>query len=302
MLAGSFLVLTILWIPLKQGYQQYYRFEQNKLKEIISGSAKIDLLFIGSSRTFYHVNPRIIDSTLQLNSFNAGIDGARLLEMDMVLRCFLAVHEKPSCVVLDISTSSFDISRNPIFNPNIYYPFLGDSIVYNSLSPYKRVGLMKAFPFLAVAEWDDILKAGALKGVFGKTQPLAPNYKGFLESGRDTMRLPFKRTFLKTDYAIRPEGKRLLDEIIMICRNNDIKLFFTYAPISILDDSKINPDFFPTLTEITTLNNIPFLNYSHLELSNNHKLFRDEHHLNSYGAAIYSRKLAEDLKTLYFSK
>jgi hypothetical protein len=297
-IALTTVVLVILTIPLRQGFQHYYQLEQDKLKEIISGTGKFDYLFIGSSRTYYHVHPKIIDSSLNVNSFNAGLDGARLTEINMVLKCYLAVHQKPAYIVADISTNSFDINRAPIFNPNIYYPFLNSPIVYKTISRYKRAGLLRALPFLRVAEWDEYLKAGAFKGSIGKSPIIPRNFKGYLESGNDTIKFPFKRFYQTSDFPVRPEGIMLLEEIIKLCSDNGVKLVLTYAPVYYQDSSVINPGFFTTLRSISEKYQIPFLDYRELQLNKNHLVFRDEHHLNTSGAEMYSRILADDLRNL----
>lgn len=290
--------LTLLYIPYRKGYKTYYSFEQTRLKEIIEGTTYYDALFIGSSRTYYHVNPKIIDSTLHLKSFNAGIDGGNIVEFNMILKSYLAHHPPPKYVIVDLSMSSLAIKEISVFNPNIYFPFLNNDVVYNCLKPYKRVGLLKFLPFLQLTESDDNIRQGVLAGLIGKRKPLPPTYKGYLESGTDTICLPYKMTYLTVYWPVEKEAVALLEETIGICKKNDIKLILSYSPVYQLKDEKMNPELFATITRICNKAHIPFLNYRHLSLNNNHLLFRDEHHLNKYGADIFSNILANDIKSL----
>lgn len=293
----SAVILTIVYLALINGYSRYYTFEQSKLREIIKGNEKFDILFIGSSRTLYHVNPKIIDSALNCNSYNAGVDGARLPEMNLMFKSYLVNHPPPEIVVADLSTTAFCLDENAFFNPNIYYPWLSNDIVYNSIAPYKRVGLLKTLPFLQLTEWDDHMLQGAIIGLTGKQKPLPADYKGHLKSGEDTIVLPFKMRYLTTNWPVHTSGISLLDEIITLCKKNHIKLIFTYSPVYQLKDEVVNEEFFPTVERIRAENEIPFLNYRHLPMNGDHLIFRDEHHLNTKGADIYSRLLAADLKT-----
>lgn len=289
---------ALIFIPFRKGYNTYFCFEQAKLKEIIEGKNYYDALFIGSSRTFYHVNPKIIDSVLNFKSFNAGIDGANIVEMNMILKCYLASHPAPKYVIADLPTGSLATQETPVFNPNIYYPFLKNKIVFNALKPYKRVSLLKYLPFLQITESDDNIKQGVVAGLAGKQRPLNPTYNGYLESGTDTISLPFKIKFLTTYFPIDNQGISLLEEIIEICEKNHIRLIISYAPVYKFKDEKMNPAFFPTLTNICNTNHTRLLNYRYLSINNNHLLFRDEHHLNKYGADIFSHILANDMKKM----
>jgi hypothetical protein len=291
-------LLDLVYVLFRRGYNKYNSFEQTRLSEIMNGKDTHDILFIGSSRTYYHINPRVIDTVLNANSFNAGIDGANLLETNLILNCYLASHPAPKYIVADLSTPAFDIRDASIFNPNIYYPFLNNKIVFNTLKPYKRVHLLRYLPFLQITECDDFLRQGAVAGLLGEKKPLDPNYKGYLESGRDSIPLPFKVTYLTTDYAVNNKGTDLLLQMINTCRKNNIRLIITYSPVYDKKDEKLNPKFFPTLETICDTTGTPFLNYRNIPLTQNHRLFRDELHLNKFGADIYSKLVAADLKYL----
>jgi hypothetical protein len=291
-------LLDLIYVVFRRGYNKYNSFEQGRMNVIINGKDYHDAVFIGSSRTYYHVNPRIIDTVLNINSFNAGIDGANLLETNLVLNAYLASHPAPKYIVADLSTPAFDIRESSIFNPNIYYPFLNNQIVFNTLKPYKRVHLLRYLPFLQITECDDFLRESAVQGLMGKKKPLDPNYKGYLESGRDSIPLPFKITYLTTDYAVRKKGTDLLLRMINTCREKNIRLILTYSPVYDKKDEKLNPAFFPTIEKICDTTGTPFLNYRSIPLTKNHRLFRDELHLNRFGADIFSDLLANDLKKL----
>jgi hypothetical protein len=293
-------LLDLIYVVFRRGYNHYNKFEQTRLKHIFNDTTYHDALFIGSSRTYYHINPKIIDTVMKLNSFNAGIDGANLLETNLILNCYLASHPAPKYVIADLSTPAFDIQPSSVFNPNIYYPFLSNKIVFNTLKPYKRVNLLRYFPFLQITECDDFLRQGAVAGLMGEIKPLAPQYKGYLESGRDTIPLPFRITYLTTDYPVNKKGTDLLLNMINTCRAHNIKLIVTYSPVYNNHDEKMNPEFFPTLTKICDTTGTTFLNYREITLSQNHRFFRDELHLNRFGADIFSRMLARDLNRMIF--
>jgi hypothetical protein len=290
--------LLALTFPLfRKGYNTYYACERGRLQEIIEGKTYYDALFVGSSRTYSHINPKVVDSVLNISSFNAGINGANLLETSLILKCYLASHPAPKYVIVDLSPGAFEMDEFPVFNPTIYYPFLGNKIVYNTLRKFKRVELLKYIPFLQMAECDDGIKQGALAGLIGKKEPGKTSYQGYIESKADTLALPFKPHYLKHYFAVDKKGTALLAEIIDICQKSKIRLFVTYSPVYDLKDEKMNSAFFPTIKTMCDTSLIPFLNYRYLALNKNHLLFSDEHHLNRHGANIFSALLASDIKT-----
>jgi lysophospholipase L1-like esterase len=287
----------------QKGYAKYHAVLQQNLDEVMKGVKNYNVLFVGSSRTLVHVNPKAVDSATGWDSYNAGIDGANLLEINLVLQCFLKKHMAPQLVVLELSTNAFDIERRPFFSPLKYYSYLDDSLVYRTLKPYKRAALLKYLPFTQLTEADDYSKTDALYGWLGKREVLKGDvYKGFEENGDDTITLPFHSGFDTSFYQITNKGKEILNEIISLCNQRNIKLVFTYAPEFYLIRKNLNPQFFQTIANSSIRNNIPFLDYRNCFICRNHQLFANPGHLNKKGAAVYSQLLAQDLKNIVGSK
>jgi hypothetical protein len=292
------LVLTVLYSFYSKGYERYYSFEHGRMKEIIEGKNSYDILFIGSSRTYYHVNPRIVDSITKLSSFNAGSDAANLLEMNLFLQCYLQSHQAPKVVVADIAKSAFNIGKRKFWNPNVYYPFLDHRIVFDTLARYESVFLYKHLPFTRFTAADDMLKQNSFLGYLGyKSVEKSKTYKGYWEKSTDTIALPFKRVYPIEMDPIDQHGVDLLNQIINTCNKNNIKLVLTYAPIYKLKDEK-SPHFFPTIEKVSKQHHIPFWNYRENAIGNNHRLFREEYHLNKQGAEVYTTMLAKDLNSM----
>jgi hypothetical protein len=293
------LILAILYRFYKNGYERFYSFEYDHLNEIIKGKENYDILFLGSSRTYYQVNPKIIDSVTKLNSYNAGLPGANILECNLVLQCYLYSHRPPKMVVVDIAENAFAIKKRPFWNPTIYYPFLNNPIVFDALKPYEHVYLLKYLPFLRFVEADDMTKQNSFLGYFQrKSVENKDFFKGYLSFGSDTITLPFRRKYPNISFAIEPKGVASLEKIATVCRNNNIKLVFTFAPVYDAKNSILNPDFFPTIEKVCSHYNIPLWNYKNHSIWNNHKLFVEELHLNPTGVNLYSTILAQNINKL----
>jgi hypothetical protein len=291
-------LLYSLYYFYRKGYDKYYSVQQSNLKEIFCSTTNYDILFIGSSRTLVQINPRLIDSITHLKSYNAGIDGSNLLEMEMVFKGYLEHHTPPKIVFVDLPTAAFDIERRPIFNLNMYLPFLSDSVVYNTLRPYEHVFLLRHLPFTQLTEADDYLKSDAFYGWIGKKEQLKGSfYKGYLENGNDTIAIPFKSAYDTSFYRIRESGINYLNEMISLCKSHGINMVITYAPEYYLIKRNLNPQFFETINKISSQNNIQFWNYRDQKICKDNRLFANPGHLNKKGADIYTILLANDINT-----
>lgn len=290
--------LYAIFFLYRTGYNRYYNSEIEALNEKLNGTAYHDLVFLGSSRTYMGINPKVIDSVTGLDTYNAGIMGAKFLEMNMVLQCYLKTRKPPKLLLLEMPPAGFDPDQRPIFNPNIYYPFLENDIVYRALKPFHRVWLFKHLPFSQLTEADDDLRQGALSGLFGQKSKAANFYKGYRNEGNDTIRLPFRQTYFNVRVPVTDKDNKYLKEIIQTCKERSIKVVVIYPPVYKYIQEQPYADYFPTVEKICAANNLPFLNYWDFEHKADHTIFTDQIHLNSTGTHLFSAMLANDVMNL----
>lgn len=286
----------------KSGYKEYYKYEYESLEEKINGRQPYDIVFLGSSRTLYEVNPKTADSVFNLTTFNAGIAGANTLETKIIFDCYLRSRPKPKLFVIDLSAAAFSIDMRPIYNPNIYLPFLNNPVVYEALKPYKRVFVLKHLPFIQLTESDDITRQHAIFGLTGKNKYSETDFfRGHQKSGSDSIKLPFKLTWPNTsNLPIDEKGIQYFRDMIRKCKALDIGIAAVYPPdYKEFRISLLPPTLLPTIARVCKEENIPFLNLRRHYLSQNHQMFKDEVHLNDKGTEIYTRLLAKKLIELF---
>ncbi len=92
-----------LIMTINKGYRKF----NMKFTELFEGHTNHDVLFLGSSRVYYLINPKIIDSVCGVDSYNAGIDGGNLFEFKTSFDAYLQNHPSPRLVVLNIDLHSF---------------------------------------------------------------------------------------------------------------------------------------------------------------------------------------------------
>lgn len=287
----------LLFFVYKLGYNRHYTHEIALMNERLNGKEPYDLLFLGSSRTCHQLNTQIVDSMVGAHSFNAGLDGIKLMEMNTILECYLQSHPTPKMVVMDLPPASFDGSMFPFFNQTLYYPFLDNEIVFNNLKGHRPVFLLKHFPFLQLTEVNDEMRQRAVAGLFGaRYSPPGAHYKGFSPPSADTIGLPF--TPQKGVHApINEKGINYLRRTIELCKARNIELVIMYPPAYKSFELELNPDFYSTAKRVCEEEGVTIKDYRDIEIKNDHRFFRDQTHLNKAGADLFSLLVANDIKT-----
>lgn len=296
-------ICQLSFLFLRKGLNQFYIHKTSRLTDLFLKDHPYDVLFIGSSRTHNSINPRIIDSICNVNSYNAGIEGGNLFEFTMTLEAYLSNHRQtPKLIVLTLDLASFDLKRK-LYDPIQYYPFLNNKIVSQTLAEnIHPVSYFKVFPFLELADYDDYTRTNCIKGNLNKTEILPGDfeYKGYLSNTENHIDTTiYKENLNTTTENIEKEAVKKLDGLILLCKKLNIQLIFTYAPEYKRGLQKAitnSDDILSYIKTIASENDIIFLRHDTLRLCQNPLLFSNPGHLNKRGAELYSVILANELK------
>jgi len=293
----SIILCEVSFIIINKGYRSF----NYQSTELILSKKHYDILYLGSSRILFHLNPLIFDSICDVSSFNGGINGARLTEIKTVFNAYLASHLKPKAIVLNLDLNSF--SGRYFFNYNHYFPYLENEVIKNSL---KSTGYYKfqyqLFPFLMLTEYDNVFRSNAFKGLAGEnlSEAFDYNYNGYLSNGFKT--LSYSDTTFKIHIEeIQEKNTSSLDEIIETCRMKDIAILFIYSPEFNSGQKRYvtNSDqIFALIDSIAHKNDIDFFRGDILELCNNPLLFANVDHLNEAGAKHFSLIYSNHVRSL----
>ena len=147
---------------------------------------------------------------------------------------------------------------------------------------------------------DDYNKENALRLLIGKGETAMPKAvsgdKGFVII--DEMQPGIVDSAI---LQMQEQSIATLNEIIKICKQNKIKLIFTYSPEFNLGYQKLiyNSDSILTMIgNIANQNNITYLRDDKLDICKEKDLFWNVNHLNKRGAMIYSAILAKEINTI----
>ena len=297
----SFLLCHVIYKVIEKGRDKYFYHSLPQFHELLEPTKPHDLLMLGSSRTHLHNDPKIIDSITGLNSFNAGIDGANMMSLYIMLNGYLETHPPPKLMLFEVAMFSFKVDESHPLDATFYFRYLDNKAVYNSMNEsWKYSGFFKYLPFLRLTEFDDINRTYGFKGLAGGKEVLyGKTYKGYAENSTDVISDTVTHSEFGCSFVSYSEkGRYYVDKILNTCRKNNIRVVIIYSP----EFRKLNyicPDgkkIIDTVDALANKYNYPFWNYLHHDICNNPAYFFNIGHLNKTGAEKFSEILAEDVK------
>ena len=270
--------------------------------ELIKGSTNHDIIFIGNSRVHSGINPYYIDSVTKLNSYNFGIGGAGAADILLTSTLYLQQHPAPKLVVISLNLST--LLKNDILKTRYQYLFfLGN----DTINKYMRQAgflttLVKIFPFLKYSFFDEYNRTSLF--VKGKPYPVFDHniYKGFININQHV------NGKAEGVYNSEKQTANLWDSAIMSLKNVVVKLqragcMIVFVSPPKRSDSGSREDPLQKMADtifagIAANYQVKWLHFENDPMYTD-EYFSDEIHLNEPGTKIYSKQLADSIKSLY---
>jgi hypothetical protein len=280
----------------KTGYKEF-----TKMSHVFTGSVKADVLIMGGSDAVQHISPSIIDSFLNLNSYNLGVTGHNFFMQyaffDNYLKNNGSVYPK---IIIQVVNSDLLSRRKDLYNYQLFLPYLSNPQITQYTKAYE--GLKWAdynLPFIKYSGELDILKIG-LYEFLGYNHYPSIFYKGYCGIDRpwDESELTVLKKNYPNSFVIHKESIDLFEKYLKQLKERGIKVFLVQCPsYSEFQELFVNRDSITTIfKKFATQYQIPFYDYSKSSLSYNKTNFNDCVHLNSPYAEIFAREVAERIK------
>lgn len=275
-----------------------------KWNDIHNNKNAYDLIVIGTSRAYAAYNPVILDSTLQIKSYNIATSAQDIAETYYTLQEVFD-YQNPKYVVLDLFLPSSD-------NVYEFYQTLSNSRFYNSTSRrynlitegYGSTGILNyAIPLV---RFKNYIKQD-IGGLFSdnKTERQEDNWiKGYLHDAKTVTEEKISQfspvsNFENTNFD-KTRFNNYFNKIKTLVESNGAKLVCVRAPYppSRLKLSKVDDEgnYFKALME---KKDIPFFDLNTYKIDSLSYLdsdFADYHHANYRGAEKASKQLSNALK------
>ncbi len=246
-----------------------------------------DIVMMGSSRMHHHYVPQVIEESLGMTAYNAGIDGNGII-LSYGYLLMITARYTPQVIIYDIS--SFDCYKD-------------DNTKYlNNLKEfYKEPGIKDIFLDVDKTErWKMISSLYRYNSKFLQLltdyiHPVVISQKGYVGINQ-TMKHEPKVTKEESQREMDPLKINYIKKFIEICKEKDIILYFCVSPVY---NSKESDSDYHSIKEICQNNNIMFFDYHwDTEISTDKKYFSDRTHMNDEGAKQYTQKICKTIKDM----
>lgn len=268
----------------------YYPF--STWNDIVDGKINSDLLILGSSRAWVQYNPMILDSLLNVSSYNLGCDGELLYPELQCYEITRAYNPAPKYVLLDIFFNSLTVELTTprckfIYTPYIYKPKFRKIV-------RKNANLSIPYLFFPYYRYNE---CSGDKMVF--MDPAEKPIKGFSPKeakwdGKNMQRLDTVQYYRET------KAISLLEDFLKKSKKDNVSIILIHSPFERRGFEKIqdHEEMINLFRSIAERNGVPFLDYTEDPICYDTLNFYNAMHLNAHGADLFSLKLAHDLDSL----
>lgn len=292
--------------------------EETTLKETVNflndDTTTYDIIFIGSSRIWVHIDPRIIDSMMGVNSRCVAIDGSTISEQFILLKKYIQHHRAPKMIVLGMDYSTLEGRHLPYDYPD-YYEFMDDTAFSSIL---KRVNFHFQYNFFfsrydgfiqksARTDYQKFAMTSSALGLSRKFENLSDEpswlkevatYKGYAGLNRKWSAQADNELRTKINVTYDDLGVELFKNFIVTSKSYAAHTITMFPPVySGLEKNASIDKYYAEVSRIAGEQNVPFWNYTSDTLCGAKKYFYNAWHLNQTGAELFTRTVATDIKT-----
>ncbi len=245
-----------------------------------------DIVMMGSSRMHHHYVPQIVEESLGLTAYNAGIDGNGII-LSYGYLLMITTRYSPRIIIYDIS--GYDLYKD-------------DNVKYldNLKEFYKESGIRDIFLDVNKTErWKMIsslyrYNSKFLQLITDFIHPVVSSQKGYVGL-HQMMKYDVEEVMVnESRREVDPLKIQYIEKFIKCCREKNITLYFCVSPIY---ESKASSQYNEPIIEICQKHGIPLFDWRvDDEISMNKRYFSDRTHMNDEGARQYTMKLCRAIK------
>lgn len=300
---ASLLIWGILDIIVTNGLRKSRMIIFENLTKLVHGEINADLIINGSSKAYVQISPMIIDSCLQLNSFNLGLDGTPFIPQKMQFELYEKFNTKPRIVIQIVSNHTFQGIRRDFKDHIKFAPYLNYDLVKETMKLYNGFSLLDYYlPLIRYAGQPIEIMEGILCEFKVHLFP-SPLQKGYLANDMvwDKSFEEFKIKY-KDGYPVSLDeiSCNYFEEYMKNCQEEGIELYLVYPPMyyESVEYIKNREKLIDYYERVSLKYDATFLNFSVCELSFAKEYFYNSQHLNKKGSEIFTKELCDKLKEI----
>ena len=302
----GFILLAIFFVldkAITNGLRKSNMVIFDKITRLYNGSINADLIINGNSKSYLQLSPAIIDSVLNLNSYNLGIDGNDFVIQKLQYDLYEQKNTIPKIIIQTMDFGSLRKAEGELYNYIRFAPYLdidevkettkqyeGFSFIDYNVPLFKYSGKpLEVIDGLFSSVDVHIATSNLEKGYIQKNLSWDGSFDKFKEEFKDGI-----------NSSIDKSTCEIFETYIKDCKRKNIALFLVYTPVyhEFIPYDLDRQILFDYLNEVSKKYDVPFLDYSEDELTFNKNYFFNSQHLNKEGSELFTEELSLEIKAL----
>ncbi len=268
--------------------------------DIYGDEINADLVVLGNSQAWCSYNTYVMDSMLNLNSYNLGIDGHSLQFQLIRYKIYRRFNPKPHTILLNICFfGTYNIMSDVQYEREQFFPYVNDTELMGLVAETKHLTWMdRHVPLYRYFGYREEVETG-LASFFGKTEFTDDGlYKGYRGNDYSWETTEMLKDSLKSD--IDEKQVRELENFAEDCCNEGIPLVFVKYPVCypIVDrvsNLRVTDSIFDAIAKRY---NVSVLDYYHADITKDRSNYYNYNHLNKKGSELFTKELCHDLDSV----
>jgi len=268
-----------------------------KINAVISHNLDVKLTIWGASTAYANFNPKIIIDSLQISSMNMGIDGTNIDQYAGLLNEYIDYTNESEYLVIAIDIHGGLTNRKSLYHMHNWLHHIDNKNIYNCLSDIdnKTMLKLKYVPFYSLIQYDKHSFPYFRRTLLNKKREYQISNYGYHSNGTASINTTKDCSLFETSIDKRSFEK--VKKAVIDANKKDIKCFIVITPCyekGLYQITNRN-DFVAKLKTLKTVQ-AEVLDFSDSYISKDPTYFKDNTHLNSYGADELTKLFIEKIK------
>jgi len=296
------MVLADFYITKKLKNNHEYPGEIEVWNDIYKSNINTDIAIYGSSRAWVHIDPKILEDSLNMKAYNFGIDGHNFWLQYLRHKEYLEYNKQPKLIIMSVDVFSL-AKRQDLYELNQFLPYmLWNENIINATSSYKGFTFQDYY-FPLFRYYGKIRGSNSILKLTSNENPeKAYRNNGFRGMERNWNNDLAKAKLNLNEYAIDVDSSsvNLFQQFLLECKSNQITVILVYTPEYIEGQNFVTnrEKVINIYNDFSKKHNVLFLDYSNDEISQERDFFYNASHLNKKGSELFTRNLSQYIKAL----
>jgi hypothetical protein len=269
--------------------------------DICTGQVNSEVVVYGASRALAHIDPDILADSLGVKAYNLGIDGHNFRLQWLRHRLLLARNTPPRLIIHSVDVHTLE-RRPDLYELDQFLPYLRESPeVREAVAPYTGFRpIDAALPLVRYYGRTNAILT-AIRMAVRPGSGASDRHLGY--RGRDigwNADLDKAKAAMSSYRARLDSGSvELFRAYLEDCKRRNIAVVLVYTPEYIEGQrfEENRQEVFALFKSMSERYRVPFLDYSNDPISFDKKYFYNSSHMNRMGAELFTRELAQALKS-----